>query len=103
MRTRDHSRQILLFVVAVVLPCLLLVALSLRMIGQEQELAEKRAAEDRQRLASEIRQELLSRLERIKGQEVDELRSDPEYVTEAEYQDRLVVSFEKKVPDSRLS
>ncbi len=56
VRKRDHSRRILLFVVAVVLPCLLLVALSLRMIGQEQELAEKRAAEDRQRLAGDIRQ-----------------------------------------------
>ena len=51
-------------------PSLVLVALSLRMISQERELAEKRLAEEQRRQVSEIRQELLARLERIKLQEV---------------------------------
>ena len=38
------------------------------MLAQEREIAEKRAADERRRLAGDIRQELLSYLERIKLQ-----------------------------------
>lgn len=58
-------RQGLLFLVAIVLPCLLLVALSLRMLAQERELAEKRVADARRQLAAQTEQDLLRRLERI--------------------------------------
>ena len=56
----------LLFLVVILAPCLVLVALSLRMIEQERQLQEKRAAEQRQRRAAELSEGLLSRLERIK-------------------------------------
>jgi len=75
MSRRGHSKQILLFLIAVVLPSLVLVALTLRMIGQERELAEKRRAEETRRLASEIGHQLLVRLEKIKLQEVSALES----------------------------
>lgn len=60
------SRQVVLFLVALGLPCVLLVGLSLRMLAQERELAEKRLADDRRRVAAAVRQELLSRLERLR-------------------------------------
>ena len=63
---RLPRRQVLLFLAAILVPCLVLVALSLRMIEQERQLEQKRAAEERQRRAAQLRQELLSQLERIK-------------------------------------
>ncbi len=75
MRHRSHRKQVLLFLIAVVLPSLLLVALTLRMISQERELAERRRAEETRRLASDVGQQLLVRLEKIKLQEVSALES----------------------------
>jgi len=69
MKSRGHRKQILLFVLAVILPSLVLVVFTLRMISQEKELAQKRAVDERRRLASEIGQHLLVRLEKIKLQE----------------------------------
>ncbi len=69
MRPRSHRRQVLLFLAAVVVPCLVLVALGVRMIRQERELAEKRRIEERQRRRSQTAQEALARLERLKLQE----------------------------------
>lgn len=60
------SRQALLFLAAIGVPCVLLVGLSLRMLAQERELAEKRLADGRRRVAVDINQELLSRLERLR-------------------------------------
>ena len=60
------SRQMLLFVIAIGGPCVLLVGLTLRMLAQERELIEKRRADERRRLAAEIRQELLSDLMRLR-------------------------------------
>ena len=57
----SHRRQVLLFFVAVMLPSIVLVALSLRMIGQENELAENRRVEERQRVSSDLGQQLLVR------------------------------------------
>ena len=54
------------FLLAVMLPSGLLVLLTLRMLVQDRELAEKRAADERRRLAADIRQELLSRVEQIR-------------------------------------
>jgi len=67
--SRGHRKQILLFLLAVILPSLVLVVFTLRMISQERELAQKRMADERRRLASEIGQHLLVRLEKIKLQE----------------------------------
>ena len=70
MRTRSHHKQVLLFLVAVVLPSTVLVVLTWHMIGQQQELSEKRMADERRRMATEIGQKLLVRLEEIKLHEV---------------------------------
>jgi putative exporter of polyketide antibiotics len=69
---RGHGRLVLLFLVAVILPSLVLVLFTLRMIGQERELAEKRLQDDRTRLVSELGRFLHLRLENIRLQETDD-------------------------------
>jgi signal transduction histidine kinase/tetratricopeptide (TPR) repeat protein len=101
MSPRDHRRQVLLFVVAIMVPFLVLVALSLRMIGQERELAEKRLAEDQRRLVSQIRQELLARLERIKLQEVSAMATQEGKAQAASYENTAVVLV-SQVENNRL-
>jgi signal transduction histidine kinase len=66
MTLDSHKRQIVFFLAAALLPCSVLVVLSLRMMSQERELAEKRVADERRRVVQKTRQELLARLERIK-------------------------------------
>lgn len=66
---RAPRKQILLFLLAVILPSLVLVIFTLRMISQERELAQKRMKDERLRTAREIGQHLLVRLEKIKLQE----------------------------------
>ncbi len=73
MKTRGHRKQIFLFLLAVILPSLVLVAFTLRMINQEKELAQKRMTEDRRRLARDFGERLLLRLEKIKLQEASVL------------------------------
>lgn len=73
MRAHRNRKQVLLFLIAVIFPSLVLVALTLRMMGQERELAGKRWADERRRLAGEIGQQLLVRLEKIKLREVSAL------------------------------
>jgi len=70
MRTRNHHKQVLLFLIAVVLPSTVLTVLTWHMIGQQKELNEKRLADERRRMATEIGQKLLVRLEDIKLHEV---------------------------------
>ncbi len=91
MASLARRRQILLFLVAIILPCSVLVALGVRMIGQERELSEKRLADEQRRAISQIRQELLARLEQIKFQEVAALASQPGGVPRGEYQNPGVV------------
>ena len=68
-RSWNYRKQILLFLLVFVLPCVVLVILSLRMIGQERELAEKRASDERGRMTDEMSRQLFNRLESIKDQE----------------------------------
>ena len=56
----------LLFLCAIVAPCLVLVALGVRMIAQEKQLRVQHAEEEQQRRVDRVEQELLSRLERLK-------------------------------------
>ena len=70
MHTRGRHKRVLLFLIAVVLPSSVLIVLTWHMIGQQQELQEKRRADERRRMAREIGQELLVRLEDIKLREV---------------------------------
>jgi signal transduction histidine kinase len=69
MRAQGHRRQVVLFLVAVLLPCVLLMMLGARLLRQERELAEKRVADEQRRLVGEIRQKLLATLEAIKLQQ----------------------------------
>lgn len=69
MKGRSHRKQILLFLITVLLPSLVLVFLTLRMIGQEKELSQKRFLEERIRKARELGQNLLVKLESVKLQE----------------------------------
>jgi signal transduction histidine kinase len=78
MSSHSHRRQIFFFLAAVLLPCSVLVALSLRMITQERELAEKRLADEKQRMVSDVRQQLLARLEQIKFEEASALTAGGE-------------------------
>jgi signal transduction histidine kinase len=52
---------------AVTLPSLVIVALGLRLITQERELAINRADDERRRLVADVRQELVERLARIRA------------------------------------
>jgi signal transduction histidine kinase len=73
MNAETHRKQVLLFFAAVFLPCVVLVALTLRLASQQKELAQKRESEDRQNAVREIRVRLLSRLETIESRGMDEL------------------------------
>ncbi len=65
-----HNRQLLLFLIALVLPCVVLIVLTWQVIGQQKELTVKRQADERQRMVQEIGRDLLVRLEDIKLHEV---------------------------------
>ena len=63
--TRSY-RQTLLFLGAVIVPALVLAVVGMRAIRQEQELTEKRAAEQDYRAVELIRRELFTRVESLK-------------------------------------
>lgn len=65
-----HNKQLLLFLIALVLPCSVLIVLTWQVIGQQKELTVKRQADERQRIVQEIGRDLLTRLEDIKLHEV---------------------------------
>jgi signal transduction histidine kinase len=57
-----HRRQVWLFVLVVLLPSAILVALGIRMLSQERELTGKRVADDQKRLAEDARRDILRRI-----------------------------------------
>ena len=91
MRAPGHRRQILLFLVAVIVPSRVLVVLSVRMITQERELAEKRLLDEQRRRAADVRQELLARLEGIKLLEAQALSTESGSAQAAKYSAPSVV------------
>ena len=68
MKIRAFRQPFLLFVVAVIVPGIILTAFTLRMNQQEKELAGVRMAEERQRTAETIGNAVLNRLESIRTQ-----------------------------------
>lgn len=66
MKGRNHRRQILLFLLAILLPGIVFVFLTVRMISQEKELAQQRLSEEYRLVAREIGRHLLLKLENIK-------------------------------------
>jgi signal transduction histidine kinase len=100
MASHSQKRQIAFFLAAVLLPCSVLVALSLRMITQERELAEKRLADEKRRIADDVRQQLLARLERIKLEETSTLAAGGERLRGA-WPDNSPVAFVARFKEGR--
>jgi signal transduction histidine kinase len=61
------GRRLTLFLFSMAVPCLVLTALGVRIIVQQEELAEKHAADERRLQVSEFGRALSSRLEQIRG------------------------------------
>ncbi len=95
------SKQILLFLAAVIIPCLALVTFGLQVVRQEKELFQKRAAEERLRRSQEIGQHLLVRLEKIKLEETQQAASRPERLSFSVYKNPEVILI-GLVDDGRL-
>ncbi|MFH1763418.1 MAG: ATP-binding protein [Gemmatimonadota bacterium] len=91
MAPHSHRRQVLLFLAAVLLPCVALLALGLRLVVQEQELAQARLEDEQRRLTRQIRQDLSSNLERTALRQVTALSSHPELLAARAYDDSTVV------------
>jgi signal transduction histidine kinase len=114
-RASGHRKQVLLFLIAVVLPSTVLVVLTWHMIGQQKELNEKRLADERRRLAIEIGQKLLVRLEEIKLYEVSATASGTKLLNTIDYTsdeiiltglakgDQLVLPWEVNQPRDKLT
>ena len=102
MAVHAHRRQILLFVAAILLPCAVLIALGLRMISQERELAESRLADGRVLVAGLFRQELSARLNAMVMEQGAEITARPERLLGSEY-DQPAVEVVARVADGRLA
>jgi hypothetical protein len=73
MLVNRHKRQILLFLVAILVPAGALISLAVRILYQDRELGAKRATDQRRAAVEQVRRELSSRLEAIKLQEINRL------------------------------
>ena len=73
MLANRHKRQILLFLVAILVPAAVLIGLASRLFHQDQELAAKHAVDQRRASVDQLRRELSARLEAIKLQEINRL------------------------------
>ena len=95
MSSPGYRRQVLLFLGAIILPCIVLVAMSVRMMAQQRELAEKRLADARSQVVRNIHQELFTRLERIALQEASSLatREAPSHLRHYENPEVVLVGL----------
>jgi hypothetical protein len=115
MSVTRHKRQILLFLVAILVPAGVLIGLAGRIMSQDRELAAKRAADQRQAAVDQLGRELTSRLEAIKLQEINRLMrsSDPKSTrgsanpavifTARVENDQAVLPWEAAQPDPPIS
>jgi len=90
MASLAHRRQVLLFIVAVVLPCAVLVALGVLIFNQERELRERRRADERRLVTRQIRRELSARLDHICLNEAARLQDDARLPLSNQYTDAAV-------------
>ena len=67
---RFRYRQLFLFLGVLIFPAIMITVQGRRILAQEKELAKTRLEEIRKRTAAEIGQEIVTRLERIKTQEM---------------------------------
>ena len=101
MVSQAHRRHVLLFLVAVLLPCSVLVALGVRIVAQEHELSEQRLEDERQRVVDGVHDDLLARLERIKLRETA-LLAGQEPRSEIAVAERIKVVLVAHLRDGRL-
>jgi signal transduction histidine kinase/tetratricopeptide (TPR) repeat protein len=101
MKIEGHRKQVLLFLTAVLLPVIVLVALTLRIVKQERELTQKRIADEHRRVAAEIGQDLASRLDKVVRQEASALMEQPQKLARRDYVNPVVVLI-AKIDDARL-
>ncbi|MCH8937380.1 MAG: HAMP domain-containing histidine kinase, partial [Gemmatimonadetes bacterium] len=101
MVSQAHRRHVLLFLVAVLLPCSVLVALGVRIVAQEHELSEQRLEDERQRVVDGVHDDLLARLERIKLRETA-LLAGQEPRSETAVAERIKVVLVAHLRDGRL-
>jgi len=71
MRELKRKRLLLFFLIAILLPAAALILLGWRVVRQEAELANSRAAEERRTAVEQLRRELSARLEAITLQEIN--------------------------------
>jgi signal transduction histidine kinase len=96
MKVEGHRKQVALFLVAILLPVIVLVALTLRMVKQERELALKRVADERRRIVAEIGRDLISRLDGLAREEASALEGQPLRLGRREYMNPEVALIAKK-------
>ena len=101
MKFEGRRKQIALFLVAVLLPVIVLVALTLRIVRQERELTLKRVADEDRRVAAEIGRDLASRLDRIVREETSVLMGQPQKLARHDYVNSEVVLI-AKIDNARL-
>ena len=101
LKTTGFRQQVVLYLLAVILPCAVLVAVTYRMILQEQELARNTAAEECSGLALEIGDHLLTRLQDLARQEIDALVQGGKSPSYREYKNPEVVLI-ARVREGRL-
>lgn len=73
MAAHFARRQIGLFLATIIIPTVVLIALGVRMVQQERQIAEQRTVQERRRAVVRLRRELLATLERIKLAELARL------------------------------
>lgn len=101
MVSQAHRRHVLLFLVAVLLPCSVLIALGVRIVAQERELSEQRLEDKRQRVVDRVHDDLLAWLERIKRRETA-LLAGQEPRSETAVPEELSVVLVAHLRDGRL-
>ena len=90
MASQLHRRQVLLFLAAILLPCAALVGLGLRLVVQERELGAVRRGDERRRITRQLRQELVSHLERTALRQVTAQAVNPGLLQASKYDDSTV-------------
>jgi hypothetical protein len=101
MAVHSHRRQVLLFLAAVLVPCIALVGLGLRLVVQERELSRGRVAEEKRRVVALLRDELRNELEGIALRQIAAAVARPGFLVTDEYGDP-VVALIARVSDGRL-
>ena len=101
MKVAGHRKQVLLFLTAVLLPVVVLVGLTIRMVRQEKELTQKRVADEHRRMAGEMGQSLAAHLDRLVRREEAALAEQPPKIARRDYLSPEVVLV-ARIEDSRL-